>query len=82
MGIMAVGTEQVSPFSASKVSCPLPMDTSPPIPVLGPMTFATEPITLGEVNQLPVVKPNFISISYIMAIEAPPHGLGMMKLDL
>jgi hypothetical protein len=46
------------------------------------MTFATEPVAFREVYEFPVVKSQFISIPYIVTIEAPSHGLGMMKLDL
>jgi hypothetical protein len=46
------------------------------------MTFTTEPIALGEVYQLPIEQSQFISIFCFVAVETPPHRLGMMKLDL
>ena len=58
------------------------MNARPPISVLGSVTFATKPIALGEFDQLAVVKPEFITISCIMAIEAPSHCFGMEELDL
>src|SRR4030043_46296 len=83
MGIMAMGTEEVGSFSsAHKVSRSFPVDTRSPISVLRPMAFATEPIALREVDEFPVIKSQLISVFYIMAVEAPSHRLGMMKLDL
>jgi hypothetical protein len=58
------------------------MNTRSPIPVLRPVTFTTEPIAFIEVNEFSVVEAEFISIFSVMTIEAPPHCLGMMKLDL
>jgi hypothetical protein len=58
------------------------MDSCLPISEDIAMTFTAESITLCEVNQFPVVKPKFISISCVMAIEAPSHGLGMVEFDL
>jgi hypothetical protein len=46
------------------------------------MTFATEPIAFCEVDELPVVKPQFVAISSIVAVKAPSHRLGMMELDI
>jgi hypothetical protein len=46
------------------------------------MTFATESIALREVYEIPIKKSQFISVFWIMTVEAPSHCLGMMKLDL
>ena len=83
MGIMAVGTEEIGSFpGARKVSRPFPMNTRSPISVLRPVTFTAEPVTLGEFYQLAVVQPQPVSISCIMAVEAPPHRFGVMELDV
>jgi hypothetical protein len=83
MGIMAMGTEEVGSFSSvHKVSRSFPVDTRSPISVLRPMAFATEPIALREIYEFPIIKPQLISVFCIVTIEAPSHGLGMMKLDL
>src|SRR4030067_3353191 len=83
MGIMAMGTEEVGSFSsAHKVSRSFPVDPRSPIVLLRTMAFATEPIALREVDEFPIIKSQLISVFYIMAVEAPSHRLGMMKLDL
>jgi hypothetical protein len=83
MGIMAVSTEEIGSLAGpGKVSRSFPMNARPPISVLGAMTLPAESIALREVYKLPIVEPQFISISYIMTIETPSHGLGMMKLNL
>jgi hypothetical protein len=58
------------------------MDPRPPGFVNVSMTFSTEPIAFCEVDELPVVKPQFVTISSIVAVKAPSHRLGMMKLDI
>jgi hypothetical protein len=46
------------------------------------MAFATEAVAFGKVNELSIIKAEFVSIFCIMAIEAPPHGFRMMHTDL
>src|SRR5512139_1827967 len=83
MGIMAVGAEEVGPFPrARKVSRSFPVNTRSPISVLRPVTFTAEPVSLGQFYQLAVVQPLPISISCIMAVEAPPHRFGVMEFDV
>jgi hypothetical protein len=83
MGVMAVGTEEVGSFpGARKVSRSFPMNTRSPVSVLRPMTFATEPIALGEFYQFAVVQSQLISISCVMAVETPSHRFGVMEFDI
>lgn len=78
-----MSAQEVSPRSwTSKISGPFSMDARPPGFVNVPMTFATEPIAFCEVNEFPVVKPQFVAISSIVAVKAPSHRLGMMELDI
>ena len=58
------------------------MDPRPPGFVNVPMTFATEFVAFCEVDEFPVVKPQFVAIPCIVAIKTPSHGLGMMELDV
>jgi hypothetical protein len=58
------------------------MNACPPVFENRAMTFATESIALREVYEIPIIKPQFISVFWIMTVEAPSHCLGMMKLDL
>jgi hypothetical protein len=53
-----------------------------PVSIHIAMTLAAETIALREIDQLPIEQPQLIPIFCIMAIEAPPHGLGMVKLDV
>jgi hypothetical protein len=83
MRIVAVGTKIIGSFARPhKVSRPFPMNSCSPISILGTMTLPTEPIALSEVYEFSVVEPEPVSISCIMAIETPSHGLGMAELDL
>jgi hypothetical protein len=82
MGIMAVGTEKVSSLASPKISRPFPMDTCLPVSVDIPVTFAAEPVALGEIDEFSVKKPKFVSIFCIVAVEAPSHGLGVMELNV
>src|SRR4030043_2022366 len=83
MRIVTVGTEIVSSLpSTHKVSCSFPMNPRSPISVLRPMTFTAKLVALCKIYKFPVVKSQFVSIPYIVTIETPTHGLGMMKLDL
>jgi len=79
---MAVGTEIVSPLAAPKIPGPFPMDACLPVPVHIPVTLATEPVTLGEIDELAVVKAEFIPVFCIMAIEAPSKVFTMMEDDI
>jgi hypothetical protein len=57
MRIVAVGTEIIGSFARPhKVSCSFAMNPGPPISILRAMTFTTEPIALGKVYKLPIIK--------------------------
>ena len=58
------------------------MNPSSPISILRSVTFAAEPVAFREVEEVPVIKPEFIPVFCIVTVEAPSHRLGMMKLDL
>ena len=78
-----MSAEEVSPLSgAGKKSGPLPVNARSPGFVNVPMTFATEPVACRKVDQFPVVEPQLISISRIMAIKTPSHRFGVMEFDL
>jgi hypothetical protein len=46
------------------------------------MTFATEPVALREIYELPIVQPQFIPVLTVVAIEAPSHRVRVMELDI
>ena len=78
-----MSTQEVGPLSwTSKISGPFSMDPRPPGFVNVPMTFATELVAFCEVDELPVEKPQFVTISRFVAVKAPSHRLRMMKLDI
>ena len=78
-----MGAEKVGPFAgACKVSGPFPMDACLPIPIDIAVTFPAKPVAFSKVDQLSVVEPQFISIFCIVAVEAPPHRLRVMELDI
>ena len=78
-----MSTEKVSPLPGSaKISGPLPMDPRFPGFVNVPMTFATELVAFCEVDEFPVVKPQFVAIFCVVAIQTPSHRLRMMELDV
>ena len=77
-----MGAEEVGSLPSGKIPRPLSVDPCSPVPVDVPVAFATEPVAFREVNQLPVVKSQFIPISCIVAIKAPSHRLGMMELNI
>jgi hypothetical protein len=80
---MAMSAEKIDPLPLTgEISNPFAMDASLPVFKNKAMTFATEPITLCEVDELPVVKPQFVAISCIVAIKAPSHRLRVMEFDL
>lgn len=80
---MAVGTEEVSPLAlASKISCPLPVDACPPVPVKVAVAFTTEPVAFRKIDHIPVVESQFVTTFCIVAVETPPQSFGMMKFDL
>lgn len=79
---MAVGTEEISSFSARKVTRPFSMDACPPVSIEVPMTFAAESVALREVDQFPIEEPKLVPILCIVAVKTPSHGLGVMKLDI
>ena len=78
-----MGAEKVGSFAdARKVSGPFPVDACLPIPVNVAVTFTAEPVTFSKVDELSVIKSEFVSIFCIVAVEAPPHRLRMMELDV
>ena len=78
---MAVGTEKISSFTATKIARSFPVNACPPVSIEVPMTFAAETVALCKIDELPVVKPEFIPVLCIMTIEAP-HHYRMMELDI
>jgi hypothetical protein len=83
MGVVAMSTEKIGSLARTrKVSRSFPMNTRSPVSINRPMTFATEPVAFREVYEFPIVKPQLISVFCIVTIEAPSHGLGMMKPGL
>jgi hypothetical protein len=46
------------------------------------MTFTAKLVALCKFNEIAIIKPQLIPVFDIVTVEAPPHGLGMMKLDL
>jgi hypothetical protein len=46
------------------------------------MAFPAEPMTLGEVDQLPVKETEFVAIFSVVAIQAPAHAFCMVHDDL
>jgi hypothetical protein len=83
MRVVTVGTEKIGSLARTrKVSRSFPMNTRSPVSINRPMAFATEPVAFREVYEFPIIKPQLISVFCIVTIEAPSHGLGMMKLDL
>ena len=78
-----MGAEEVSPLPGTgEKSGPLPMNARFPGSVNVPMAFATEPVAFCEIEELSIVKPQFISILSVVAVKAPPHRLSMMELDI
>ncbi len=82
MGIVTVGTEIVSPSASDEVSGPFPVDTRFPIAIDVAVTLSAEPIALGEIDQFSVEKAEFVPIVGVVAVEAPPHGLGVVEFDV
>jgi hypothetical protein len=83
MGVMTVGTEKVGPLAgAYKVSGPLPMDARLPVPINVAVAFPAEPVAFRKVDKLSIEEPQFISIFSIVTVEAPPHRLCVMELDI
>ncbi len=80
---MAVSAEQVGPLPEpfDEVSRPLPVNAGSPVSVKVAVALTAEFVTLGEIEELSIVKPQFIPIFCIVAIETPPHGFGMVYLD-
>jgi hypothetical protein len=79
--VVAVGAEIINPLArAGKVSHPLSMKASLPIFIDVSMAFAAEAITLREVDQITIIQPQLIPVPRIVAIEAPSHRFGVMKL--
>ena len=77
-----MGAEEVSPPPwTGKKPGPFPMDACLPVFVNVAMTFATEFVAFCEVDELPIVKPQFVAISCVVTIETPSHRLSMMELD-
>lgn len=78
-----MSTQEISPLSrTSKRSGPFSMDPRSPGFVNIPMTLATELVAFREIDEFPVVKPQFVTVSCFVAIQAPSHRLGMMELDI
>jgi hypothetical protein len=83
MGVVAVSAEKIGSLPRThKVSCSFPVNARLPISVLRPMTFATEPVALSEVDQFTIIKSQFIPVFCIVAIQAPSHRFSMMELDI
>lgn len=79
---MAVGTEKVSSLAAHKIARSFPMNACFPISIEVTMAFAAESVALCKIDELPVVKPKFIPVLCVVAVEAPSHGFSVMELNV
>jgi hypothetical protein len=83
MGVVAAGTEIISPLScAGKGSCSLAMNPYPPALVEVAVALSAEPVAFFEIDEFVVIQAQFVAVFGVMAIEAPSHRLGMMELDI
>jgi len=80
---MAVSTEIIGSLTRPhKVSGSFSMNARLPVIVLRAMTFAAESVALREVDEVSIIKSQFITVPCIMTIETPSHRFGMMKLNV
>jgi len=78
-----MGAEEVSSLPwTGKMPGPLPMNARFPGSVNVSMAFATEPVAFSKVDELSIVKSQFVAISGIVAVKAPSHGLSMVEFDI
>ncbi len=82
MGVMTAGAEVVSPLATEKIPSPFPMNARFPGSEDVAVTFTAEPVTFCKIDEMAVVKPEFIPIFWIVAIETPPEILPMVKHDV
>jgi hypothetical protein len=82
MRIMAIHTEVIGSLPPRKVSCPFAMNAGLPVSIDIAVALAAEPVTRRERDKRSIVKPQFIPVICIMAIETPSQVLRMVKLDL
>src|SRR5512141_999294 len=55
---------------------PLSVASRLPVAVSATVTLAAKPVTLGKVDLLAGDEPEFVAVSHVVAIEAPPLFLG------
>ncbi len=82
MGVMTAGAEEVSPLATEKIPSPFPMNARFPGSEDVAVTFTAEPVTFCKIDEMAVIKPEFIPIFWIVAIETPPEILPMVKHDV
>jgi hypothetical protein len=58
------------------------MDAGLPVIIDIAMAFTAQAVTLVVTDELPIVEPQFVLISGIVAVETPPHCLSVMQHDI
>jgi len=83
MRVMAVGAEEISSLPGTrKIPCPFPVNACLPSFINVAMAFTTESVAFRKVDELTIVKSQFITISCIVTVKAPTHRLCMMQLNI
>jgi hypothetical protein len=83
MGVVAMSAEQVGPLARplEEVARSFSMDPGSPVSIEVAVAFPAKLVAFGEINQFAVIKPQFVPVLWVMAVQAPSHGFGMVDLD-
>ena len=79
---MAMGAEEIGPFSAGKITGSFPVNACLPVPVEVAMAFTAEAIALRKIDELSIEESKLVPIFCIVAVETPSHGLGVVEFYL
>jgi hypothetical protein len=82
MGIVTMGAKQIRSLAPCKIPTPLPVDAGFPVVINIAVTFATEAVAMVVTDELSVVESQFVLVSGIVAVKAPPHRFSMMEHDI
>jgi len=77
-----MGAEEVGSLPSRKIPRPLSVDPCFPVSVNIPVAFAAEPVAFFEADEFSIVKPQFVAVFCIVAVQAPTHCLSMMEPDI
>ncbi|OGP84157.1 MAG: hypothetical protein A2V87_04640 [Deltaproteobacteria bacterium RBG_16_58_17] len=81
MRVVTIYAKEIGPFPSLEIANSFPMNSCLPVVVNIPMALPAKPVGFGKIDVFAIGKLQLVTVTGIMAIEAPPFLLRMAQFD-